>query len=92
MAAPEGKPLRRKRKMCDISIEGRTNTSHGIQIEYHDWKNSETQKVHSTIDMERDRESEKALEELEYTVLRFWGKEIISNTESCADTVEYFVK
>jgi len=35
--------------MCDISIEGRTNTNHGIQIECHDWSNSETQKVHSTI-------------------------------------------
>jgi len=36
--------------MCDISIEGRTNPNHGIQIECHDWSNQETQKVHPTIE------------------------------------------
>ena len=50
MAALEGKPLRRKRKMCDISIEGRTNSSDGIQTGYHHCTNSETQKVYSTIE------------------------------------------
>jgi len=36
--------------MCDISIEGRTNTNHGIQTGCHDWSNTETKKVHSTIE------------------------------------------
>lgn len=42
--------------------------------------------------MERDQMNKKALEELGYTVLRFWGNEIINYTKKCADTVEELVR
>lgn len=38
--------------------------------------------------MERDRKVEAQLEQMGYTVLRFWRKKIIKNTEECADSIE----
>lgn len=37
---------------------------------------------------ERDYENDKKLMFLGYTVLRFWGKEILKNTDECVRTVE----
>ena len=42
--------------------------------------------------MERDKEVTKHLEGEGWTVLRFWGKEITSNTEKCADIIEAALK
>ena len=38
--------------------------------------------------MERDRENEQALRFREWTVLRFWGKDIMRDTEACVRVVE----
>ena len=38
--------------------------------------------------MDRDREVEKQLESLNWKVLRFWGKDIMKNTEMCIRTIE----
>lgn len=38
--------------------------------------------------MERDRENEKELRFKEWTVLRFWGKDIKKHTEECVRAVE----
>jgi len=42
--------------------------------------------------MERDKEVEKELVELGYTVLRFWGKQIIKDVKGCADIIEAVLK
>jgi|SRR5699024_7305575 len=38
--------------------------------------------------IERDREVNKALKDLEWTVLRFWGNEIKNNLHKCVKTIE----
>ena len=38
--------------------------------------------------MERDVENEKELRYLDWTVLRFWGKDIIKHTDECVRVVE----
>ena len=38
--------------------------------------------------MERNKEVTEALEKDGWTVIRFWGKEIKSNVEHCADIIE----
>lgn len=38
--------------------------------------------------MDRDREVEKQLESLNWKVLRFWGKDIMKNTEMCIRIIE----
>ena len=38
--------------------------------------------------MERDREVDAQLEQMGYIVLRFWGKQILSDTAGCADAIE----
>lgn len=42
--------------------------------------------------IERDLEVNKALEEMGYTVIRFWGKSILKNPSECADTIENVLK
>lgn len=42
--------------------------------------------------IERDAEVNKELNELGYTVIRFWGKQIESDVCECADKVENFIK
>ncbi len=42
--------------------------------------------------MERDCEVNGLLKEMGYTVLRFWGKEILKNTAACADAVEILIR
>lgn len=42
--------------------------------------------------MENDRRFTKELESIGYTVLRFWGKDIMNNTKKCADTIESILK
>lgn len=42
--------------------------------------------------MERDDEVEKALRFREWTVLRFWGKDIMRDTEACVRVVEEAVE
>ncbi len=37
--------------------------------------------------MERDKEVTEALEKQGWKVIRFWGKEIIKNTDNCVDTI-----
>lgn len=38
--------------------------------------------------MERDREVEQQLKALGWTVLRFWGKDILKNTDGCIETIK----
>lgn len=38
--------------------------------------------------MERDRQNEKQLLFLGWTVIRFWGKEILKNTDECVKVIE----
>ena len=38
--------------------------------------------------MERDRENEQQLLFLGWTVIRFWGKEILKNTDECVHVIE----
>lgn len=38
--------------------------------------------------IQRDEEVNKELQNLGYTVIRFWGKDILKDPEGCADTVE----
>lgn len=38
--------------------------------------------------MEHDQEVEKQLKTLGWTVLRFWGKEILKNTDECIKVIE----
>lgn len=42
--------------------------------------------------MQRDIEVNKQLNDLGWTVLRFWGKEIKKNTTQCADIIERAVR
>ena len=42
--------------------------------------------------IERDNEVNKALQELGYTVIRFWGKSILKNPSGCADEIEAVLK
>ena len=42
--------------------------------------------------IERDKEVNEKLESEGWTVMRFWGKEILKNTEQCADRIESFLK
>lgn len=42
--------------------------------------------------MERDLEVNKSLQEMGYTVIRFWGKNILKNTSACADEIESVLK
>ena len=37
--------------------------------------------------MKRDREIEKLLRRQDWTVIRFWGKDILGNPEECADRI-----
>ena len=41
-----------------------------------------------TRNMERDKENEQALRFLEWTVLRFWGEDIVKHTDDCVRTVK----
>lgn len=41
-----------------------------------------------TRNMERDRENEKALADMGWSVIRFWGHEIMKNLDSCVNIVE----
>lgn len=41
-----------------------------------------------TRNMERDRENERDLASREWTVLRFWGKDILKHTDDCVRAVE----
>lgn len=41
-----------------------------------------------TRNMERDRENEQALRDQDWTVLRFWGKDIKKHTEDCVREIE----
>ena len=41
--------------------------------------------------IERDRENDSALNEIGYTVIRFWGKEIQRDVSACADKIEYYL-
>lgn len=38
--------------------------------------------------MERDRDKDKALRSMGWTVIHFWGKDIINNTDECVKGVE----
>ena len=38
--------------------------------------------------MERDRLNEQQLSFLGWTVIRFWGKEILKNTDECVSVIE----
>ena len=38
--------------------------------------------------MERDRENDQQLLALGWTVIRFWGKDILKNTEECIKVIE----
>lgn len=38
--------------------------------------------------MQRDKETEQALRYQEWTVLRFWGKDILKNTDACIREIE----
>lgn len=38
--------------------------------------------------MERDRQNEQQLLFLGWTVIRFWGKEILKNTNECVKVIE----
>lgn len=42
--------------------------------------------------MERDKEVTEELQKQGWTVLRFWGKEIKKNADSCADIIEKAVR
>lgn len=42
--------------------------------------------------MARDRENEQALRGMGWTVIRFWSKEIISNTDKCVKTIDELVQ
>jgi DNA mismatch endonuclease (patch repair protein) len=42
--------------------------------------------------MERDRENDLALNEMGYTVIRLWGKEIKQSAEKCADSIEQLMR
>ena len=42
--------------------------------------------------IQRDREVNTTLQNEGWTVLRFWGKEIINNLNGCADSIERAVK
>jgi DNA mismatch endonuclease Vsr len=62
----------------------------------YDWENRKN-KIQSNRDywipkiernIDRDREVNDRLEAEGWTVLRFWGKDILKNTESCADSIE----
>lgn len=38
--------------------------------------------------MERDRENERQLLFLGWTIIRFWGREILKNTDECMKVIE----
>jgi DNA mismatch endonuclease (patch repair protein) len=42
--------------------------------------------------MERDLENEKDLRAMEWTVIRFWSRDIIYNLDECIKTVDEFVQ
>ena len=42
--------------------------------------------------MERDRENEQALIMMGWTVIRFWSKDIIANTDECVRTIVELVQ
>lgn len=41
--------------------------------------------------MERDREKDKALLFAGWTVVHFWGKEILKNTDECVRVIEEII-
>lgn len=41
-----------------------------------------------TRNMQRDKENEQALRYQEWTVLRFWGRDILKHTEACIKEIE----
>ena len=41
--------------------------------------------------MERDRENEKTLEAMGWTVIRFWSRDILADPESCVETIEEYI-
>lgn len=41
--------------------------------------------------MERDLENEKALRAMEWTVIRFWSKDILSKLDECVETIEDYI-
>lgn len=51
-------------------------------------KNSEYWISKIERNMERDRENEQQLFFLGWTVIRFWGKEILKNTDECVRVIE----
>ena len=64
-----------------------------------DWETRKNQ-IHSNRDywipkiernIERDREVNEQLNEMGWTVLRFWGKTIDKETATCADEIERLV-
>lgn len=42
--------------------------------------------------MRRDQQNNRDLEEIGWTVVRFWSKMVIHNVEYCADYVEYMIR
>ena len=44
-----------------------------------------------TRNIERDKEVTEKLQIEGWTVLRFWGKEILKNTSECAGMIEYYL-
>lgn len=51
-------------------------------------KNSEYWIKKIERNMERDMENEKYLKYLGWTVLRFWGKDILKHTDDCIKAIE----
>lgn len=42
--------------------------------------------------MQRDRESEKALSSLGFTVLRFWSRDVLKSPDKCAEKITKYIK
>lgn len=66
----------------------------------YDWENKKKEfKTHQEFwipkierNMERDLEVTNKLKDMGWTVIRFWGNEILKNTDQCVDIIERAVK
>ena len=77
---------------CDSEFFHGKDWDNGLKDQIMRGNNSEFWINKISRNMERDREVNEQLTQLGWTVLRFWGKDILKDTDRCVDEIELAIR
>ena len=77
---------------CDSEFFHGKDWDNGLKDQIMRGNNSEFWINKISRNMERDREVNEQLAQLGWTVLRFWGKDILKDTDRCVDEIELAIR